>query len=42
MSGTKVSPGIHIATLAASNGLDVEGDLASILPAAATDSFDQR
>lgn len=29
--------GIHIAALAASHGLDVEGDLASILPATATD-----
>lgn len=29
--------GIHIASLAASHGLDVEGDLASILPAAATE-----
>ncbi|MFK3648020.1 DUF6650 family protein [Lysobacter enzymogenes] len=28
--------GIHIAALAASHGLDVEGDLASILPAAGT------
>lgn len=28
--------GIHIAALAASHGLDVEGDLASILPAAVT------
>jgi hypothetical protein len=29
--------GIHIAAVAASHGLDVEGDLASILPAAVTD-----
>lgn len=29
--------GIHIAAVAASHGLDVEGDLASILPAATTD-----
>jgi hypothetical protein len=28
--------GIHIATLAVAHGLDVEGDLASILPAAGT------
>lgn len=31
--------GIHFATLAASYGLDVEGDLASILPAAVTDRW---
>jgi hypothetical protein len=29
--------GIHIARLAASHGLDIEGDLASILPAAGDD-----
>jgi len=28
--------GIHIAAVAAAHGLDVEGDLASILPAAGT------